>query len=225
MSKDKKMKKPFDINAPYQPASFEFNKTYKAMIPDIIARYPKGKQKSAVMPLLDLAQRQVADEGARANPPYGGWISRAAMDHIAALLDMPKVKVYEVASFYSMYNTAPVGKYLVQCCTTTPCWLRGSDSIVKTCKDHLGIGMGETTKDGKFSLMEVECLGACVNAPMVQINDDFFEDLTTTTMKEILTNLSEGKVVTIGSQTGRESSMSVAGTTTLKEQAKKANIA
>ena len=154
------MKKPFDLHADYQPESFEFNKTYKKGVKEVIARYPKGKQQSAVMPLLDLAQRQSADEGAKENPPYGGWISRAAMDHIAETLGMPNVKVYEVASFYSMYNTAPVGKYLVQFCTTTPCWLCGSDEIVKATTEHLGIGMGETTQDGKFSLMEVECLGA-----------------------------------------------------------------
>lgn len=218
------MKKPFDINADYQPESFAFNKTFAKVIPEILARYPAGKQKSAVMPLLDLAQRQVASEGAKANPPYGGWIPRAAMDHIAELLDMPKVKVYEVASFYSMYNTAPVGKYLVQCCTTTPCWLRGSDKIVQACEQHLNIHMGETTRDGKFTLMEVECLGACVNAPMVQINDDFFEDLTAASMKDVLSTLAEGMKPTVGSQTGRKASMSAAGTTTLKEHAKKAKV-
>lgn len=218
------MKKPFDLNASYQPESFEFSKAYASLIPDIIARYPKGKQQSAVMPLLDLAQRQIADEGAKANPPYGGWVPRAAMDHIADMLDMPKVKVYEVASFYSMYNMAPVGKYLVQFCTTTPCWLCGSDEIVKAAKEHLGVGMGETTPDGMFSLMEVECLGACVNAPMVQINDDYYEDLTGNSMKEVLATLGEGLKPAIGSQKGRKASMAASGPTTLKEKAKKVGV-
>lgn len=218
------MKKPFDINAPYQPARFEFNKMYQAMIPEILARYPKGKQQSAVMPLLDLAQRQIGDEGAKVSPPYGGWIPRAAMDHIADFLDMPKVKVYEVASFYSMYNTAPVGKYLVQVCTTTPCWLCGSDEVVKACKQHMGIGMGETTPDGLFTLVEVECLGACVNAPMAQINDDFYEDLTASSMKEVISTIAQGMKPAIGSQKGRKASMALSGPTTLKEKAKKLGV-
>ncbi len=219
------MKKPFDLNAAYQPESFSFTKAYQKKAGEVIALYPKGRQKSAVMPLLDLAQRQVAEEGAKAEQPYGGWIPRAAMDHIADMLGMDKVKVYEVASFYSMYNLAPVGKYLVQLCTTTPCWLCGSDEIVKTCKKHLGIGVGETTKDGKFSLMEVECLGACVNAPMVQINDDYYEDLTPDTMKELLDLLAEGMKPKIGSQRGRKGSMAISGPTSLKDRAKKAGVA
>ncbi len=218
------MKKPFELHADYQPESFEFTKAYQKKIKDIIALYPKGKQQSAVMPLLDLAQRQVADEGAKADPPYGGWIPRAAMDHIAEILDMPEMKVYEVCSFYSMYNMAPVGKYLVQLCTTTPCWLCGSDDVVKACTDHLGVGMNETTKDGLFSLMEVECLGACVNAPMVQINDDYYEDLTADSMKELLDILAEGLKPKIGSQKGRKASMAITGPTSLEKEAKKAGI-
>ncbi len=219
------MKKPFDLNADYQPVSFEFTKANQKKIEKIIAKYPKGRQKSATMPLLDLAQRQMAEQGMKANPPVGGWIPRAAMDEIARILDVPAVKVYEVASFYSMYNMAPVGKYLIQVCTTTPCWLCGSDEVVKTCKDYLGIGMNETTKDGKFSLMEVECLGACVNAPMVQINDDYFEDLTEKNMKEVLELLSEDMKPNVGSQKGRKGSMAVSGPTTLDKQAKKAGVA
>jgi NADH-quinone oxidoreductase subunit E len=219
------MKKPFDLNADYQPESFEFTKANQKKIEKIIAKYPKGRQKSATMPLLDLAQRQMAEQGMKANPPVGGWIPRAAMDEIARILDVPAVKVYEVASFYSMYNMAPVGKYLIQVCTTTPCWLCGSDEVVKTCKDYLGIGMNETTKDGKFSLMEVECLGACVNAPMVQINDDYFEDLTEKNMKEVLELLSEDMKPNVGSQKGRKGSMAVSGPTTLDKQAKKAGVA
>lgn len=218
------MKKPFDLHADYQPESFEFTKAFQKKVKEAIARYPAGRQQSAVMPLLDLAQRQIAEEGAKANPPYGGWIPRAAMDHIAELLDMPKVKVYEIASFYSMYNTAPVGKYLLQFCTTTPCWLCGSDNIVKAAEEHLGVGMGETTSDGKFTLMEVECLGACVNAPMIQINDDYYEDLTPDNMKEVLNTLSEDMKPTIGSQTGRKASMAASGPTTLTEKAKKAKV-
>jgi len=129
-----------------------------------------------------------------------------------------------VATFYSMYNTAPVGKYLVQFCTTTPCHLCGSDEIVKSCIDELGIGMNETTTDGKFSLMEVECLGACVNAPMVQINDDYYEDLTPETMREIIGLLSEDLKPSIGSQKGRRASMPLSGPTSLDMQAKKAKI-
>ncbi len=218
------MKKPFDLNADYQPESFEFTKKFKKTAQELIDRYPKGRQQSAVMPLLDLAQRQVAEEGAKASPPYGGWIPRAAMDHIGEMLGMPNVKVYEVATFYSMYNTAPVGKNLIQFCTTTPCWLCGSSDIVKATQEHLGVGLGETTPDGKFSLMEVECLGACVNAPMVQINDDFYEDLTPENMKEVLDTLAEDMKPTIGSQTGRKASMSSAGPTTLAKQAKKAKV-
>lgn len=218
------MKKLFELNAPYQPESFEFTKANKKVIEGIIAKYPKGRQQSAVMPLLDLAQRQVGEEGAKAAQPYGGWIPRAAMDHISDVLDMQPIKVYEVATFYSMYNLAPIGKYLIQMCTTTPCWLCGSDDIVAACKKRLGIGMGETTEDGYFTLMEVECLGACCNAPMVQINDDFYEDLTAETMVEIIDLLAQDMKPKIGSQTGRSGSMALTGPTSLKDQAKKAGV-
>lgn len=218
------MKKPFDLTADYQPDTFAFTTANKKKIEKIIALYPKGRQKSAMMPLLDLAQRQVAKEGAKADPVYGGWIPKAAMDTIAEIIGVPPVKVYEVASFYSMYNLAPVGKYLVQVCGTTPCWLNGSDAITKSCKDKLKIGMNETTKDGKFTLMEVECLGACVNAPMVQINDDYYEDLTPETMQEVLDLLGEDMKPKIGSQKGRKASMAIGGPTTLEKQAKKAGV-
>ena len=216
------MKKPVDLNAAYQPKSFEFRDMNK--VAEILSRYPKGKQRSATMPLLDLAQRQVGEDGANANPPYGGWIPRAAMDKIAEIVDVPPVKVYEVATFYSMYNLAPVGKYLVQMCTTTPCMLCGSGNIVKTCESELGIHTGETTKDGMFTIVEVECLGACVNAPMVQINDDYFEDLTPDVMKQLLGDLKQGNPVKVGPQNGRQSSMALKGTTTLVEQADKLGI-
>ena len=216
------MKKPFDLHAAYQPDSFEFTKANLKRIDQIIALYPKGRQKSAVMPLLDLAQRQVGEEGAKAEPVYGGWIPRAAMDEIARLLDMHPIKVYEVCSFYSMYNMAPVGQHLIQVCGTTPCWLNGANDITKSCKDTLGIGMGETTADGQFTLMEVECLGACVNAPMVQINDDYYEDLTPESMKEVISILSQGMKPKIGSQKGRKASMALGGATTLKDVNEKA---
>ncbi len=216
------MKKPVDLNAAYQPKSFEFRDMTK--VSDILSRYPKGKQRSATMPLLDLAQRQVAEDGATANPPYGGWIPRAAMDKIAEIVDVPPVKIYEVATFYSMYNLAPVGKYLVQMCTTTPCMLCGSGNIVKTCESELGIHTGETTKDGLFTIVEVECLGACVNAPMVQVNDDYFEDLTPESMKTLLSDLKSAKSVKVGSQNGRISSMALAGTTTMAELADRLGV-
>ncbi len=216
------MKKSVDLNASYQPKEFAFRDT--AQVADILSRYPVGKQRSATMPLLDLAQRQVAEDGATANPPYGGWIPRAAMDKIAEIVDVPPVKVYEVATFYSMYNLAPVGKYLVQMCTTTPCMLCGSGDIVKTCESELGIHTGESTKDGLFTIVEVECLGACVNAPMVQINDDYYEDLTPANMKQLLSDLKDGRDVTVGSQQGRKTSMGITGTTTLTEQADKLGI-
>ena len=217
------MKKPFDLNADYQPESFAFRDSKQ--VKEIISRYPEGFQRSAVMPLLDLAQRQLAEDGAKANPPHGGWIPRAAMDHIAEIIGQPPIKVYEVATFYSMYNLAPVGKHLVQVCGTTPCWLCGSDKIMKACEKELGIHAGETTEDGLFTVVEVECLGACVNAPMVQVNDDFYEDLTPESMTEILGALAKGKDIPVGSQTGRKCSMAQSGTTTLTKLAKKSGVA
>lgn len=218
------MKKSDAINADFQPEDFEFSDP-KA-VDEIFSRYPKGQQKSGIMPLLDLAQRQVAVEGPYGElPTGGGWIPRAAMDKIAALCDVPKIKVYEVATFYSMYNLEPVGKYLIQLCTTTPCWLCNSDDIVKACTEHLGIKLWETTKDGYFTLMEVECLGACSNAPMIQMNDLYYEDLTSEKMIEILNSLQKDEIPPHGPQNGRVGSMSITGPTSLEEQAKKAGIA
>ncbi len=219
------MKKPFDLNADYQPKEFEFTAANQKRIAEILALYPKGRQQSGVMPLLDLAQRQVGEEGAKANPPYGGWIPRAAMDKIAEILDMAPVKVYEVCSFYSMYNMAPVGKNLVQVCTTTPCWLCGSADVMKASEKKLGIHAGETTSDGKFTLVEVECLGACVNAPMVQINDDYYEDLNAERMTGVLETLAQGKKPEVGSQTGRRGAMPQSGPTSLEDLAKKKGVA
>ena len=183
---------------------FAFTPENKALAEKIIAKYPAGRQASAVVPLLDLAQRQV-----------GGWLPRAAMDYVAAVLDMAPIRVYEVATFYSMFNLKPVGKYLLQVCRTTPCWLRGADQLTETCQRHLGIGLKETTPDGKFTLVEVECLGTCVNAPVVQINDDFYEDLDPAKMEKLLDALANGKPVTPGSQSGRQGSAPDGGPTTL----------
>src|SRR3984957_17624055 len=174
----------------------------------IIAKYPAGRQASAVIPLLDIAQRQ-----------SGNWLPQTAMDTVADMLEMPRIKVYEVATFYTMFNLQPVGEHFIQVCTTTPCWLRGSDGIVKACHAKLGIGPGETTTDGKFTVAEVECLGACVNAPMVQINDDFYEDLTPEITGKIIDDLKSGKNLSAGSQSGRKGSCAQNGPTSLKKVA------
>ncbi|XP_076449873.1 NADH dehydrogenase [ubiquinone] flavoprotein 2, mitochondrial-like [Babylonia areolata] len=159
----------------------------------IIKNYPEGHQAAAVIPILDLAQRQ------------HGWLPISAMHAVADMLSMHRMRVYEVATFYTMFNREPVGKYFVQICTTTPCMLGGvgSDVILDAIKKNLGIDCGETTKDGKFTLMEVECLGACVNAPMVQINDDYYEDLTVRDIDRILDNLKAGKKPKPGPQSGQ----------------------
>ncbi len=208
------MKKSAALKADFQPDNFEFRDG--AAVDEIISRYPDGRQMSAIMPLLDLAQRQVGEDGAKARPPYGGWIPRAAMDEIARIVDVPPIRVYEVATFYSMYNLEPVGKYLVQLCTTTPCWLCGSSGIVDACEKNLGIHVGESTKDGMFTLMEVECLGACANAPMVQVNDIFYEDLTPDSMGALLDNLKKDNVPPAGPQNGRNKAAPLTGQTTLK---------
>jgi len=193
-----------------QPASFEFTPQNMALARAIIAKYPAGRQASAVLPLLDLAQRQ-----------SGGWLPRAAMDHVAEALEMAPIRVYEVATFYSMFNLKPVGQHLIQICRTTPCWLRGSDRLTETCKSKLGVGLKETTADGKFTVMEVECLGACANAPVVQINDYYYEDLDAAKMEELLTALARGETPKIGSQIGRQGSAPEGGPTTLLEFADK----
>ena len=185
---------------------FEFSPENVARAEAHIAKYPEGRQASAVLPLLDLAQRQ-----------NDGWVSREAMTYIADMLGMAEIRVYEVATFYTMVNLQPVGKYLIQLCRTTPCWLCGSDDLRDACKDVLGIGVGESTADGMFTLVEVECLGACVNAPMVQINDDFYEDLSAGRMKEILDMLRRGEQPPTGSQTGRQTSAPATGATTLTD--------
>ncbi len=170
-----------------------------------VAKYPEGRQQSAVMPLLDLAQRQ-----------NGGHVTQEIMEYIADYLDMPAIRVQEVATFYTMYNHKPIGKHHVQVCGTTPCWLRGSDGIMKACKSKLGIEKGQTTEDGMFTLSEVECAGACVNAPVVAIDDDYFEDLTPETMTELLEKLAKGEAVKPGPQIDRQNSAPFGGPTTLK---------
>ncbi len=188
-----------------QPAEFAFDAANLARAKALIQRYPEGRQASAVMPLLDLAQRQSAD-----------WLPRAAMDHVAGMLGMPKIRVYEVASFYSMYNLAPVGKHFVRVCTTTPCWLRGSAEVMEACRRKLGIEAGETTADGDFTLLEVECLGACVNAPMMQIGDDYYEDLDADRTVAVLEALARGEKPEPGPQNERHSSEPAGGATTLE---------
>jgi NADH-quinone oxidoreductase subunit E len=162
--------------------SFAFTAENQQIITQILKKYPAGRQSSAIVPLLDLAQRQC-----------GGWLPQPAIEEVARLLNMPVIRAQEVASFYTMLNLKPVGKHHIQLCRTTPCWLRGSNDVQSVCESHLGIKPGEVTADGKFSLQEVECLGACVHAPVVQINDDYFENLNPETMKEILQNLAKGK--------------------------------
>lgn len=161
----------------------------------ILARYPKGRQASALMPMLDLAQRW-----------HGGWLTPQLIDAVCDYLEVPRIRGYEVATFYTMYNHKPCGRFHVQVCTTTPCWLRGSAEVLLACQEKLKIHPGETTADEMFGLSEVECLGACVNAPVVQINDAYFEDLSAETMTSILDKLAFGEPVTQGSQTRRQGS-------------------
>jgi len=195
-----------DTTPVVQPGSFAFTAENLKQAKAHIAKYPPSRQASAVLPLLDLAQRQ-----------HDNWLPRAAMDVVADMLAMPRIRVYEVATFYTMFNLRPVGKHFFQICTTTPCWLRGSDAVVAACKKKLGIGIGETTKDGKFSLREVECLGACVNAPVIQVNDDFYEDLDGSSTEKLIDALAAGKAPPMGSVKQRQNSAPEGGATTLKD--------
>ncbi|KIL98375.1 NADH-ubiquinone oxidoreductase chain E [Paramagnetospirillum magnetotacticum MS-1] len=192
-------------NHSYEPESFAFTPEYLEKAKVFIAKYPAGRQQSAVMPLLDLAQRQE------------GWVSRAAMEVIAEMLDMAPIRVEEVATFYTMYNRKPVGTFHVQVCTNLPCMLRGSDEVVAAAKAALGVEFGEMTADGKFTLSEVECLGACVNAPMMQINDDYYEDLSAETTKAVLEAFKRGETPKPGPQNGRQFSCPAGGPTSLTE--------
>ncbi len=175
--------------------TFDFAAEHEAEIARILARYPETRKQSAVMPLLHLAQKQ-----------HGGWLPRAALDHVADFLEMPRIKVYEVASFYDMYNTVPTGRVQVRVCTTTPCWLCGSDDIVRAAKDTLGIDIGESSEDGRFFLREFECLGACCNAPMMWIDDDYFEDLDYERAVAVLDAVKRGRTPKPGPQSGRRGS-------------------
>jgi NADH-quinone oxidoreductase subunit E len=196
-----------------QPTAFAFDEISEPLVAAAIARYPAGKQASAVMPLLDIVQRQMARVAGSA------WVPRVAMDVVAKRLGMASVRVYEVVTFYLMYNTQPVGKYHLQVCTTTPCWLRGSDDVVASCKKISGISeFGGTSADGLFTLSEVECLGACVNAPMLQINDDYFEDLDTERTEALLAGLkSGGELPKPGPTNGPSGSAPAPGLTALVE--------
>ncbi|MFN3232691.1 MAG: NADH-quinone oxidoreductase subunit NuoE [Alphaproteobacteria bacterium] len=195
-------------NATVQPESFEFTAENQELAKMHIAKYPQGRQASAVMPLLDLAQRQ-----------HGGWLPDAAIRYVSDMLDMPYIRAFEVATFYTMYNLKPVGKHFIEVCTTTPCWLRGSDDVLAACKKTLGIGPGETTEDGEFTVIEVECLGACVNAPMIQVGDDYYEDLDLESTSKVLEALKAGRSPEPGPQNGRQTSAPLGGPTTLKETA------
>lgn len=189
-----------------QPTVFVFTPENLERAKKVIAKYPAGRQQSAVLPLLDLAQRQ-----------HDNWLPRAAMDYVAGLLEMAPIRVYEVATFYTMFNLQPVGKWFFQICTTTPCMLRGSDDVVKTCESKLGVHLGESTPDGQFTLREVECLGTCVNAPVIQVNDDVYEDLTAETTAQLIDGCRAGKPPKVGSLSGRKDSSNSAGMTTLRD--------
>ncbi len=182
---------------------------------EIIAQYPAGRQASASIPLLDLAQRQVGEMTGTQ-----GWLPIPVIEFVARELDMPPVRVMEVASFYTMFNLAPVGRFHVQVCGTTPYMLRGSDDVLSACYKR-GLRKGHTTADGLFTLTEVECLGACANAPMVQINDDNYEDLTEQSMKAILDALAMGQAPKPGPQIDRQTSCPEGGPTTLKKMAER----
>ena len=175
--------------------TFEWSEENFSKVRTIIEKYPSGKQQSAVIPVLDLAQRQ-----------NEGWLTKSIIEKVAETLSMSFIRVMEVASFYSMFNLKPIGKNFIQICRTTPCWLRGSNKLLEVAKNVTGCNLGETSKDSKFTLVEVECLGACCNAPMIQINDDYYEDLTEENFKNLLLKLIENEKIYTGSQIGRQSS-------------------
>lgn len=190
-------------NNPNTP--FEFTPENIERADAIIANYPPTHKRGAMMPLLDLAQRQ------------HGWLPLSAMNAVAKMIQVPKMRVYEVATFYTMYNRNPMGKYFVQICTTTPCMLRDSDAIVKAIEETLGTKVGHTTPDNLFTIQEVECAGACANAPVVAINDDYYEDLTPESMKKILKSFQSGEKPKPGPQSDRLASEPITGLTCLTE--------
>ncbi len=193
-----------------EPKSFSFDADSIAQIDRIVARYPEGKQASAVIPLLYVAQKQMGRQTG------SGWVPRVAMDAVAVRLSMAPIRVYEVATFYFMFNTKPIGRYHLQVCGTTPCWLRGSDEVLRACKDagHLK-GYGDSSEDGLFTLTEVECLGACVNAPILQVDDDYYEDLNYETTVQLIEALKRGERPKPGSAIGRQTSAPAGGPDTL----------
>ena len=187
-----------------QPESFEFTPENLARAKAVVAKYPDGRQASAVLPLLYLVQEQ-----------HDNWVPRVAMDYVGGLLDMAPIRVYEVATFYTMFNLKPVGPYFLQVCTTTPCWLRGSDAVLDACRSKLGIDVDERTADGKFTIVEVECLGACVNAPILRVNDDNYEDLDGPRTEALLDQLARGEKPARGPTIDRLNAAPVGGPTTL----------
>ena len=188
-----------------QPASFAFSDAHLALAKRIIAKYPSGRQASAVIPLLDIVQRQE------------GWVTKPAIEFVAKMLEMPVIRVLEVATFYTMFNLAPVGKNHIQVCTSLSCNLRGAGEVVRACKDKLHVGMGGITTDGKFSLVEVECAGACVNAPVAAVNDDYYEDLDYASTGKLIEALQRGEKPKPGSVTGRDGSAPAGEHTSLTE--------
>jgi NADH-quinone oxidoreductase subunit E len=190
-----------------QPASFAFNAANSEWAKAQIAKYPQGRQASAVIPLLWRGQEQE------------GWVTHPMIESIALMLSMPFIRVLEVATFYTMFNLQPVGDHLVQVCTTTPCWLRGSDAVVEACKKHIHPHEKTVSADGKLSWMEVECLGACVNAPMLQIGSDFYEDLDGPATEKLIADLRAGKPITPGPINGRRSSEPEGGSPSLQDPA------
>ena len=175
--------------------NFEWSKDNFEKISNILKKYPSNKIQSAVIPLLDLAQRQ-----------NKGWLSKNSMEKVAETLSMSYIRVLEVATFYSMFNLEPIGNNFVQICRTTPCWLRGSDKLSKVAQEVCNTQIGDTSDDKKFTVVEVECLGACCNAPMIQINDEYYEDLDEENFRQLLIDLKSNKPIKIGSQIGRKSS-------------------
>ena len=193
-----------------EPESFAFDADSEAKIATILKRYPEGKQASAVIPLLYVAQRQMG------RLTQSAWVPRVAMDVIAARLSMPPIRVYEVATFYFMFNMKPIGRHHLQLCGTTPCMLRGSDDVLRACKDAGGLkGVGDTSADGVFTLTEVECLGACVNAPILQIDDDYYEDLDYESTVKLLEAFKRGERPKPGSAIGRMASAPAGAQTVL----------
>ena len=193
-----------------QPTHFEFDEQSRTAIDGFCAKYPPGRQASAVIAALYEVQKQMGRQTGSA------WVPRAAMDAVAHRLSMAPIRVYEVATFYLMFNTTPIGRYHLQVCTTTPCWLRGSDVVEATCRKVTGIkGWHETSADGMFTLSQVECLGACVNAPILQVDDDFYEDMDGPAVERLLAALARGERPKPGSMIGRQTSAPEGGATTL----------